>query len=342
MSDTERAQQGRAPVSVCVDVMGGDEPPETVLAGIEAALAADPALTVLAVGLPEVVEPFAASHERCEAVGATQVIEMGEHPTLAVRQKRDSSIVRGCRLVREGRAQGFFSAGSTGACMAAATLLIGRAKDIDRPALASLVPGARPCVLLDMGATADCKPANLVQFAHMGCSYARVVLGVENPTVGLLNIGTEDAKGSMEAQARFAALREQVPAFVGNAEGTDLLSGRLDVIVTDGFTGNVALKTMEGTAKFLFSKLKGIATSSLKGKLGAGLLHADLRAIKNEMSGDRYGGALLLGVAGVVAIGHGATSPEAVKNGTLVVANAARDGLVERIAELCAQGSDKD
>lgn len=336
MGEHADEQAGRAPVTVCVDVMGGDEPPATVLDGIAAALEADPTLSVLAVGLPEVVEPFAASHARCEAVGATQVIEMGEHPTLAVRQKRDSSIVRGCKLVKEGRAQGFFSAGSTGACMAAATLVIGRVKGIDRPALTTVLPGENPTVFLDMGATADCKPVNLVQFAHMGCAYARVVLGTQSPKVGLLNIGSEDTKGSMEAQARFAALREQVPAFAGNAEGTDLFSGRFDVIVTDGFTGNVALKTMEGAAKYLFSQLKGIASSSLKGKLGAGLLHRDLRGVKHEMSGDRYGGALLLGVSGVVAIGHGATSVEAVKNGTLVVANAAREGLVERIAQMCA------
>lgn len=325
------------PVVVCVDVMGGDEPPEVVLAGIQAALAADPALSVVAVGPSEVVEPFCASHERCSAHAASQVIGMDEHPTQAIRQKRDASIPVGCKLVRSGEAQGFFSAGSTGACMAAATLMIGRAPGIDRPALCTILPGKRPCVLLDLGATADCKPANLVQFAHMGISYAQVVLGVEMPRVALLNIGSEDTKGSLEAQARFAALKEQVPAFVGNAEGSDLFSGRFDVIVTDGFTGNIALKTMEGTAKFLLSSIKDAASASLRGKLGGALLLPGLRSLKRDMSGDEYGGALLLGVAGVVAIGHGATSPDAVKNGTLVVADAIRKDLPGRISRLCEQ-----
>ena len=337
--EEDSGRNGRGQVTVCVDVMGGDEPPEVVLAGIEAALAADDGLVVAAVGPQDVVSPFAAAHERCVAYPASQVIGMGEHPTQAVRTKRDSSIVVGCRLVREGTAQGFFSAGSTGACMAAATLGIGRAKGIDRPALVSVVPSEHPVALLDLGATADAKPLNVVQYAHMGVAYAQVALGVAEPRVGLLNIGSEDAKGSMGAQARFAELRAQVPQFVGNAEGTDLFSGRFDVIVTDGFTGNICLKTMEATAKQMFALLKGAVASSLKAKLGAGLMYDSLRGVKREMSGDRYGGALLLGVKGVVAIGHGATSPEAVKNGTLVVADAARKGLVERITRLATQAS---
>ncbi|MBS5449830.1 MAG: phosphate acyltransferase PlsX [Coriobacteriia bacterium] len=330
-------QQGTTePVSVVVDVMGGDEPPQVVLEGIERALAADAGLTVIACGPAELVEPFAASHERCEAHACTQVIGMEEHPVEAIRSKRDSSIVVGCRLVREGRAQGFFSAGSTGACMSAATLVVGRIKGIDRPALTTALPGTTPTVFLDMGANADCKPNNIVQFAHMGCAYAKVVLGVDEPRVGLLNIGSEDTKGSMEAQARFAALKEQVPAFVGNAEGTDLMGDAFDVIVTDGFTGNIALKTMEGTTKFVLKKIKQVATSSLSAKIGGALLHPALSGLKAELSGDEYGGAVLLGVKGVVVIGHGATSPDAVMNGTLVATNAARGHLVERIGELCA------
>lgn len=328
--------QHSGPTCVVVDAVGGDEPPEVVLAGIEAALAADEELRVIACGPAEVVEPFAAAHERCEARACSQVIEMAEHPVEAVRTKRDSSIVVGCRLVREGKAQGFFSAGSTGACMSAATLVVGRIPGIDRPALTTALPGARPTVFLDMGANADCKPHNLVQFAHMGCAYAKVVLGVESPRVGLLNIGSEDTKGSIEAQARFAALKEQVAAFAGNAEGGDLTAGTFDVIVTDGFTGNVALKTMEGTAKFLLGQVKQAATSSLTSKIGGALLKPALGSLKTRLSGDEYGGAILLGVKGVVVIGHGATSADAVKNGTLAVARAVRGQLVERIAELCA------
>ena len=325
--------------TVCVDALGGDEPPEVVLAGVERALSEDEHLKVLLVGFEDVVTPFAQAHERCDAVTCTQSIAMDEHPVEAIRTKRDSSIVVGCRQVRSGAAQAFFSAGSTGACMAAATLGIGRAKGVDRPALASVLPGATPTVMLDLGANADCKTLNIVQYARMGVAYSRIVVGVREPRVGLLNIGSEDTKGSMAAQERFAALREQVPEFVGNAEGTDILGDRFDVIVTDGFTGNVALKTLEGTAKFAMRMLKAALTSSTAAKLAALTLKPALSGIKTRLSGDRMGGAVLLGVKGVVVIGHGATSPEAVKNGTLVAARAVRDGLLDDVArQIGSQG----
>ncbi|MBM6999306.1 phosphate acyltransferase PlsX [bacterium] len=325
--------------TVCVDAHGGDEPPEVVLAGVERALGEDEHLRVLLVGFEDVVTPFAQAHERCDAVTCTQSIAMDEHPVEAIRTKRDSSIVVGCRQVRSGAAQAFFSAGSTGACMAAATLGIGRAKGVDRPALASVLPGATPTVMLDLGANADCKTLNIVQYARMGVAYSRIVVGVREPRVGLLNIGSEDTKGSMAAQERFAALREQVPEFVGNAEGTDILGDRFDVIVTDGFTGNVALKTLEGTAKFAMRMLKEALTSSTAAKLAALTLKPALSGIKTRLSGDRMGGAVLLGVKGVVVIGHGATSPEAVKNGTLVAARAVRDGLLDDVArQIGSQG----
>ena len=334
MDTTQRSQD----VTVCVDSAGGDRPVATVLEGVARALEADPRLSVIVTGPAEEVEPFAAAHAgRAEAVATTQVIAMDEHPAEAVRAKRDSSIVVGCRLVREGRAGGFFSAGSTGAVMAAATLGIGRIKGIDRPAITNALPGPKPTVLLDLGANADCKVENIVQFAKMGLAYAQVVVGTPNPCVGLLNIGSEDTKGSRFAQECFAALREQVPAFKGNAEGSDLFAGTFDVIVTDGFTGNVALKTIEATAKYAFSELKGAIMGSWKTKLAGKVLQPAIRELKNQMSGDRYGGAVLLGVKGVVAIGHGATSPEAVMNGTICVAEAVRGGLVHQVAARCAE-----
>jgi glycerol-3-phosphate acyltransferase PlsX len=334
MSDTTTAPS-TAPVTVCVDAAGGDRPVSTVLEGVALALEADPALTVVLTGPADQVEPFAAAHERCRAHPTTQVIAMDEHPATAVRTKRDSSIVVGCKLVRSGEAGGFFSAGSTGAVMTAATLNVGRIKGIERPALAVPLPGPKPTVLLDVGANADCKPAWLVQFARMGRAYASVVLGCTDPCVGLLNIGSEDTKGSAFAQECFAALKEELPQFKGNAEGSDLFAGTFDVIVADGFTGNVALKSFEATAKYMLSQLKEAAASSLRAKLGAGLMLPSLGGIREKMSGDVYGGALLLGVDGVVAIGHGATSPEAVMNGTRVVAEAIRGGLVAQIGARC-------
>ncbi|KXB62475.1 phosphate acyltransferase PlsX [Olsenella sp. DNF00959] len=327
--------------TICVDAMGGDEEPRVVLEGIGKALEADGDLSVLVVGDEDVVVPFAASHERVRALVSTEVIGMDEHPADAVRAKRDSSIVRGCASVRAGGADGFFSAGSTGAIFAAATLHIGRVKGIKRPSIASSLPGmtGRETVLTDMGANADARPDMLVQFAQMGRAYARVALGVAEPTVALLSNGSEDTKGSEAVLAAHKALAEAGPDwFRGNCEGTDVLAGRYDVIVTDGFTGNVALKSLEGTAKFILSEVKRSVASSGRSKLGALLLKPALKAVAASLSGDEKGGAVLLGVKAPVLIGHGATSADAVMNGTLACARAVRAGLVDNVARLVQQG----
>lgn len=321
-------------VTVAVDAMGGDNAPGVVLDGVAAALEHDERLQVLLVGPEEVVTPFAAKHARCTAQPASEVIAMGEHPAQAVRKKKDSSIAVGCRAVKEGRAQGFFSAGSTGACLAAATLTIGRIKGVQRPALCSVIPSpAAPVVMADIGANADCKPEYLVQFARMASIYAEKVVGIAHPRVALLNIGEEDTKGSQFAQQAFALMKENVPGFVGNAEGNDIIAAKYDVVVTDGFTGNVVLKTVEGTAKALFGALKEAMTSSLKAKLGALAVKGDLKRIKDGVSADAYGGAPLLGVAGVCLVGHGSSNAEAIKNGVLASADMVRKDVAGLIAE---------
>lgn len=303
-------------VTIAVDVMGGDNAPAAALEGIERALAENPNIRVIACGLPEVVQPFAASHERCEAQPASEVIAMDEHPANAVRRKKDSSIVVGCRLVKEGRAQGFFSAGSTGACLSAATLVVGRIKGIKRPALGQILPGyGKPTLLLDVGANADCKPEYLVQFGLMGAVYMRQLMGVASPKVGLLNIGEEPEKGSEFALECHQQLAQHLSAFGGNAEGRDLLNGSFDVVVTDGFTGNVVLKTVEGASKTLFKYIKDVFMSSPKTKVGALLVKADLAEVKAKLSPDTYGGAPLLGVKGAVLVGHGSSGAEAIANG---------------------------
>lgn len=329
-------------VRVCVDVMGGDEPPEVVLAGIKAALAADSDLTVLAVGPEELVEPFAAKHERVQAMPAPDAITMEDDPIQAVMKKRRSSIVIACRAIKKGEADGFFSAGATGAVTAAASAYVtpfrymedGKRKPI-RPCITSALPNRAGglTVFCDMGANPDVEPADMVRFAQMGAAYARVVLGIERPRVGLLSNGSEDTKGSHFTKECFPLMAEQVPGFTGNCEGGDILSGTVDVVVTDGFAGNVALKSIEGTAKFIMSELKDAMLSSLKGKIAALLLKPALMKIKGKLSGDAKGGAILLGLRGVVLIGHGATSVEAVKNGTLATADAVRAGLVQSIAD---------
>ena len=322
---------------VCVDAAGGDRPVSCVLEGVELALEADENLKVVLTGPKDEIVPFADAHERCEAHPTTQVIAMDEHPVQAVRSKADSSIVVGCKLVREGAADGFFSAGSTGAVMTASVLGIGRIKGIDRPAITAVLPGPKPTVFLDLGANADCKADNLVQFAQMGVAYARIALGVAEPRVALLNNGSEETKGSMFAQECHARLRAEVPQFAGNAEGNDLLAGKFDVIVTDGFTGNTVLKGLEGMSKFLMGTIMGAAKASPELAAAAHALKPVFGMAAEALSGDKYGGAILLGVKGVVAIGHGATSPQAVMNGTLCVAQAVRARLVDQIAQSCAR-----
>ena len=320
-------------VRLVVDALGGDEAPSVVLAGVEQALAAAPDIEVILTGPADVVEPFAAAHERCEAVATTQVIEMGEHPANAVRKKKDSSIGVGCRLVREGRAQGFFSAGSTGACMSAATLVMGRIPGVKRPCIASVIPSpVAKTILCDMGANADCKPEYLLQFAKMAQVYARTALGIPNPSVGLLNIGEEETKGSQFAQDCNMLLKEQLPGFAGNAEGKDIALGGFDVIVTDGFTGNVALKTYEGVGKALLGALKESLMGSLKTKIGALLIKPALKELMSKVSADEYGGAQLLGVKGVCLIGHGNSDAHAVCSGVLATAAAIRMGMPAKLA----------
>ena len=320
-------------IKVVVDAQGGDNAPGVVLEGVAQAVAQDPSITVILTGAEDVIVPFAAEHANVVAHPTTEVIEMGEHPAEAVRRKKDSSIVVGCRLVKEGEAGGFFSAGSTGACMSAATLVIGRIKGVKRPAIATVLPSpVAKVVFTDMGANADCKPEYLVQFARMARVYAQVALGVENPSVGLLNIGEEETKGSEFAQECHRLMKEHVPNFKGNAEGGNLALGGFDVIVTDGFTGNVALKVYEA----LLVGLKETIYSTTKSKIGGLLIKDALSAFKEDLSADKYGGAQLLGCKGVCLIGHGSSNAKAICSGVLATAAAIRQDMPKRLAQALA------
>ncbi len=321
-------------VTVAVDALGGDNAPDVVLEGCDKALALADDVSIVLCGPADVVEPFAASHERCTARATTQVITMGEHPANAVRKKKDSSIVVGCRLVKEEQAQGFFSAGSTGACLAAGTLVMGRIKGVARPALATIVPcPSKPVVMCDVGANADCKPEYLLQFARMAQIFTERIVGVSDPRVALLNIGEEETKGSKFAQETYALLKSELPAFAGNAEGRDVMAGTYDVIVCDGFTGNVCLKTIEGTAKVLFGEIKRIMTKSALTKLGAATMMGGLSDLKKSVNPDTFGGAPLLGVKGALLVGHGSSNAEAVKNGVLTTARIVREDVAGVIAQ---------
>lgn len=326
-------------VKVVVDAMGGDDAPGVVLEGVDQAVAQDPSLTVILTGPEDVIVPFAAQHGNVIAHPTTEVIGMGEHPAEAVRRKKDSSIVVGCRLVKDGEAGGFFSAGSTGACMSAATLVIGRIKGVKRPAIVTVLPSpVAKVVFADMGANADCKPDYLVQFARMARVYAQVTLGIDNPSVGLLNIGEEETKGSEFAQECHRLMKEHVPNFRGNAEGRALALGGFDVIVTDGFTGNVALKVYEGVGMALLAGLKETIYSTTKSKIGGLLIKDALSKFKDELSADKYGGAQLLGCKGVCLIGHGSSNAQAICSGVLATADAIRQDMPGRLAFALADG----
>lgn len=320
-------------VKVVVDALGGDDAPGVVLEGVSQAVAQDPSITVILTGPEDVIVPFAAEHANVIAHPTTEVIGMGEHPAEAVRRKKDSSIVVGCRLVKEGEAGGFFSAGSTGACMSAATLVIGRIKGVKRPAIATVLPSpVAKVVFADMGANADCKPDYLVQFARMARVYAQVTLGIENPSVGLLNIGEEETKGSEFAQECHKLMKSRVPNFQGNAEGRNLALGGFDVIVTDGFTGNVALKVYEGVGMALLAGLKETIYSTTRSKIGGLLIKDALSKFKDELSADKYGGAQLLGCKGVCLIGHGSSNAQAICSGVLATADAIRQDMPGKLA----------
>lgn len=331
-------------VKIVVDALGGDDAPDVVLEGVAQAVRQDPSITVILTGPEDRIVPFAATRENVVAHPTTEFIAMGEHPAEAVRKKKDSSIVVGCQLVKDGVAKGFFSAGSTGACMAAATLVIGRIKGVKRPAIASVLPSpVANVVFTDMGANADCKPDYLVQFALMGRVYAQIALGIDDPSVGLLNIGEEETKGSEFAQECHRLMKQRVPNFQGNAEGGNLALGGFDVVVTDGFTGNVALKLYEGVGKALLTGLKEAIYSTTKSKIGGFLIKDALAGFKEKLSADKYGGAQLLGCKGVCLIGHGSSNAQAICSGVLATADAVRQDMPAKLeAALSKEPSPKE
>jgi glycerol-3-phosphate acyltransferase PlsX len=315
--------EARLTGKVVLDAMGSDHAPHPEIDGALAA-ARDFGVTVILVGQPEKVEP---ELRRCgwrgdgdrgiELVEAAEVIGMGEPVASSVRRKKKSSLRVGTRLVKEGKADGFISAGNTGAAMATAKMVLGMLPGVDRPALAALIPtkSSKPTLLLDVGANSECKPHHLVQFAIMGDAYSRAVLGTVGPVVGLMSIGEEEAKGNDLTKEAFPLLREMSSLnFMGNVEGRDVFSGAVDVIVTDGFTGNVMLKLSEGLTDAMLSMIKRELTASAVTKAGAMLAKPAFRNIKKRLDYSEHGGAPLLGVRQIVIIGHGSSNSRAIRN----------------------------
>ena len=320
--------------TVALDAMGGDLAPTMPVRG--AIVAAGGGIRVLLVGDASVLRAELARQGAAETPGievhhAPDAIGSGEDGARAVRAKPNSSLVVACRLVSEGAAGAVVSAGNSGAMMAAATLILRRIPGVHRPAIAVPLPSERgPVVLIDAGANADCRPEYFPQFAVMGRLVARDILGIPEPRVGLLSIGEETGKGS-ELVQEVAALLAGTPGFVGNVEGRDIPRGTVDVVVTDGFTGNVALKLYEASGAMLISELRKAATSSTRAKLGAMLLRPALREMRRRLDPDEYGGAYLVGVRGLAVIGHGNSSGHAVANAIRLAARGVGEGIVDRL-----------
>lgn len=330
---------------MAVDAMGGDRAPDEIVSGaIDAS--GEWGIEVLLVGDEERLRPMVESRRqdsgKVEIVHAASVIPMGAPPIDSVRRYKDSSIVIAAGLVGRGEAAAMVSAGDTGAAMAASVLHIGRLQGVERPAIGTVLPTVEgPCLLLDAGANVDSRPQHLVQFAVMGARYAERVLGIQRPRVGLLNIGEEESKGNEVAVEAHERLKEtQSIHFIGNVEGRDIPTGKVDVVVCDGFVGNIVLKFAEGFGTAMFDLLKKEATREWRSRLGALFLRSSLRRIKRRFDYAEYGGAPLLGLRGITIISHGRSNAKAIKNAVRVAADAAGGNVTAAILETLGKAGD--
>ena len=306
-------------MKIILDAMGGDNAPAEILKGAAAAVAAWPDVEILAVGNAEkiaaCVKENAIGMRNIEIVNATEVIEMCDEPAKAVRAKKDSSMVVGLRMLAEGKGDAFVSAGSTGALHVGASLIVRTVKGVKRPALATVIPGKTPFLLLDCGANVECRASMLEAFGVMGSVYMNKVMGLEQPRVALVNNGAEETKGTPTyVEAHQLLKNNKAIHFVGNIEPRDIPAGQADVVVADGFTGNVVLKLTEGLAKYFGSKLKEMFKKSLGTKVGYLLLKGGVADFKKSMDADEYGGAPLLGTRRPVIKAHGSSNARAIRN----------------------------
>jgi len=306
-------------VKVAVDAMGGDYAPGEIVKGAVEALADCPDLTIYLVGKEDLIRQYLEREkfpkERVEIIHAEDVIYGEDNPGLSIKTKKESSMVKAQLMVRDGAADAILSAGNTGALMAGGTLFLGRIQGVSRPALLTIIPAFEndSLVLLDVGANMDARPEQLVQYALMGQLYAQNVLKRDNPSVGLINVGAEHNKGNEQARKAFELIDHEVHNFNGNIEGNEILNGKVDVAVCDGFVGNVLLKTIEGLSKGLFSSLKEEFTRNWINTIGASLLQNSFRGLQERMDESEYGGAPLIGVNGICIKCHGSSKSKAVK-----------------------------
>ncbi|MBU3153831.1 phosphate acyltransferase PlsX [Clostridium estertheticum] len=303
---------------VVVDGMGGDFSPNAVVEGCIAAIK-EYNIDILITGSEDLIREELKKHTydttKIKIINTTEVIDVNDHPVMAVKRKKDSSLVKALNLVKNGDADAVISAGSTGAFLAGCTLIVGRIKGIDRPALAPVLPGKKmPFMIIDCGANAECKPNYLLQFGIMGKIYFENILNIVNPSVGLVNIGTEEEKGNELSKATFKLLKEANLNFVGNVEAREIPTGDVNVLVCDGFTGNVILKLYEGTVATIFDLLKTSIMASVRTKIGGMLLKPVFKKFKKDFDYKEYGGAAFLGVNGICIKAHGSSDAKAFKN----------------------------
>ncbi|WP_042356278.1 phosphate acyltransferase PlsX [Bacillus rubiinfantis] len=301
-------------MKLAIDAMGGDNAPKEIVLGAMKAVATFPDVEIILVGDEVKIKETLNNHERISVIHTTETILGTDEPVRAVRRKKNASMVLAAQQVAEGAADACLSAGNTGALMASGLFVVGRIEGIDRPALAPTLPtiGGEGFLLLDVGANADAKPEHILQYAMMGSIYSEKVRGIAAPRVGLLNIGTEEKKGNDLTKQAYGLLKTANLNFIGNVEARDLLDGVADVVVTDGFTGNMVLKTIEGTALGMFKMLKSTLMSSFKSKLAAAVLKPNLLELKSTLDYSEYGGAALFGLKAPVIKAHGSSNAQAL------------------------------
>ena len=327
-------------MKIALDAMGGDNAPLETIKGAVAALEEVSELELVLVGKKEVIEAelskYKYNKEKIEIVDAREIIEMTDEPVVAVKSKKDSSMNRTLELVKDGTVNASVSAGNTGALITASQLKLKRIKGVLRPAIATMFPNKKGHMLmLDVGATADCKPEFLNQYAMMGSKYMEILVGKKNSKVGLLNIGTEEGKGNEVTREAYNLLKENKSInFVGNVESTEVMNGNIDVVVTDGFTGNIVLKTAEGIGKFILDVIKTEVSKSFIYKLGALLLMPALKVVKSKMDSSEYGGAIFLGLNGISIKAHGNSDAVAIKNAIKVAEKFAKLSFVEEMKKV--------
>lgn len=303
-------------MKIAIDAMGGDHAPKEIVLGAMDAIAGINDLQITLIGDQEKISPFLTNDRNIKVIHTDEIITGEDEPVRAVRRKKNASLVLMAKEVKEQNADACISAGNTGALMSAGLFVVGRIPGIDRPALSPTLPtiDGKGFLLLDVGANVDAKAHHLVQYAIMGSIYTQKVRSIKNLTVGLLNVGTEDGKGNDLTKKAFLQLKEAPVNFIGNVEARDLLDGAADVVVTDGFSGNIALKTIEGTALAMFSMLKQTFMSSLKTKLAASMVKNDLKGLQGKLDYSEYGGAGLFGLAAPVIKAHGSSNRRAIFN----------------------------